>query len=76
MELNYYFYGAPSRDKKEFNGEKMTIIFPFLPQMSILKIFLYLGRGEEMGGVLYERLKNHACVRGLWNAGVSESRTL
>ena len=76
MEWNSHYYGTSSREKKEFNGEKMTIIFPFLLQMSILKIFLYLGRGEEMGGALYGRLKNHACVRGLWNAGVSESRTL
>jgi hypothetical protein len=33
MESNTYFYGAYSREKKEFNGEKVTIIFPFLPQM-------------------------------------------
>ena len=29
MELNSYFYGPSSREKKEFNGEKMTIIFLF-----------------------------------------------
>lgn len=33
MEPNTYFYGPYSREKKEFNGEKVTIIFPFLPQI-------------------------------------------
>ena len=36
MELHSYFYGEPSRDKKEFNGEKMTIIFPFLVNLKAL----------------------------------------
>jgi hypothetical protein len=33
MEPNTYFYGPYSREKKEFNGEKVTIIFSFLPQI-------------------------------------------
>jgi hypothetical protein len=36
--------------KKGFNGEKVTIIFPFLPQKLNQKIgFFYWGRGKEMG---------------------------
>jgi hypothetical protein len=42
MELNTYFYGAYSREKQELNREKVTIIFPFLPQMVNHKILLYL----------------------------------
>lgn len=43
--------------KKESSGEKVTIIFPFLPKLSILKIIPYLGRGEEMGRAPYGGLK-------------------
>jgi hypothetical protein len=38
MEMDPYLYGGYSREEKELIGEKVTIIFLFLPKTSLARI--------------------------------------